>query len=196
VQGIKELQDIVDENADRTILGLWYSYLTDELKLNETNKEEFFDIISKTKTIKNIKKEDIAHDFNQNVANLVDGVTKLNKINFTSDSEASAAYQRKILVGLSEDVRVIIIKLADRLHNMRTLDVMSEEKQKKKAKETLARKGSSWIEFFENSYLNKDLNRFLKKFIIWVNRFETSSWIFSSTSLVAFEWKSISSSRP
>lgn len=47
----------VDENADRTILGLWYSYLADELKLNETNKEEFFDIISKTKTIKNIKKE-------------------------------------------------------------------------------------------------------------------------------------------
>jgi hypothetical protein len=52
----------VDENADRTILGLWYSYLTDELKLNETNKEEFFDIISKTKTIKNIKKEYLYHN--------------------------------------------------------------------------------------------------------------------------------------
>lgn len=75
--------------------------------------------------------------FGSEVALLVDGVTKINKINFTSDSEASAAYQRKILVGLSEDVRVIIIKLADRLHNMRTIDVMSEEKQKKKAKETL-----------------------------------------------------------
>jgi len=52
----------VDENADRTILGLWYSYLADELKLNETNKEEFFDIISKTKTIKNIKKEYLYHN--------------------------------------------------------------------------------------------------------------------------------------
>lgn len=52
----------VDVNADRTILGLWYSYLADELKLNETNKEEFFDIISKTKTIKNIKKEYLYHN--------------------------------------------------------------------------------------------------------------------------------------
>lgn len=82
-------------------------------------------------------KEEIASLFGSEVALLVDGVTKINKINFSSDSEASAAYQRKILVGLSEDVRVIIIKLADRLHNMRTLYVLSEEKQKKKAKETL-----------------------------------------------------------
>lgn len=82
-------------------------------------------------------KEEIEALFGPEVALLVDGVTKINKINFNSDSEASAAYQRKILVGLSEDVRVIIIKLADRLHNMRTLYVLSEEKQKKKAKETL-----------------------------------------------------------
>ena len=82
-------------------------------------------------------KEEVEELFGSEVALLVDGVTKINKINFTSDSEASAAYQRKILVGLSEDVRVIIIKLADRLHNMRTIDVLSEAKQKKKAKETL-----------------------------------------------------------
>ena len=82
-------------------------------------------------------KEEIENLFGPEVALLVDGVTKINKINFTSDSEASAAYQRKILVGLSEDVRVIIIKLADRLHNMRTINVLSEEKQKRKAKETL-----------------------------------------------------------
>ncbi len=82
-------------------------------------------------------KEEIEKLFGSEVALLVDGVTKINKINFISDSEASAAYQRKILVGLSEDVRVIIIKLADRLHNMRTINVLSEEKQKRKAKETL-----------------------------------------------------------
>lgn len=82
-------------------------------------------------------REEIEKEFGSEVALLVDGVTKINKINFTSDSEASAAYQRKILVGLSEDVRVIIIKLADRLHNMRTINVLSEEKQKRKAKETL-----------------------------------------------------------
>ena len=82
-------------------------------------------------------KEDIEEHFGSTVALLVDGVTKINKIKFSSETEQIAANQRKILVGLSEDVRVIIIKLADRLHNMRTLYVMSEEKQKRKAKETL-----------------------------------------------------------
>ena len=81
--------------------------------------------------------EDIETHFGSTVALLVDGVTKINKIKFSSETEQIAANQRKILVGLSEDVRVIIIKLADRLHNMRTLYVMSEEKQKRKAKETL-----------------------------------------------------------
>lgn len=82
-------------------------------------------------------KEEIEKLFGSEVALLVDGVTKINKLNFSSDTEASAANQRKILVGLSEDPRVLIIKLADRLHNMRTINVLSVEKQKKKAKETL-----------------------------------------------------------
>ena len=81
--------------------------------------------------------EEIANLFGQDVATIVDGVTKINRLKFTSDSEQMAANQRKILVGLSSDVRVLIVKLADRLHNMRTLYVMSEAKQKKKAKETL-----------------------------------------------------------
>ena len=81
--------------------------------------------------------EEIKSLFGGEVALLVNGVTKINKLNFTSESDATSAYQRKILVGLSEDPRVIIIKLADRLHNMRTIDVLSEDKQKKKAKETL-----------------------------------------------------------
>ena len=82
-------------------------------------------------------KEEIEKLFGSEVALLVDGVTKINKLNFSSDTEASAANQRKILVGLSEDPRVLIIKLADRLHNMRTINVLLVEKQKKKAKETL-----------------------------------------------------------
>ena len=81
--------------------------------------------------------DEISKLFGQDVATIVDGVTKINRINFTSDSEQMAANQRKILVGLSSDVRVLIVKLADRLHNMRTLYVLSETKQKKKAKETL-----------------------------------------------------------
>ena len=81
--------------------------------------------------------EEIKDLFGENVAKIVDGVTKINRLKFTSDSEQMAANQRKILVGLSTDVRVLIVKLADRLHNMRTLYVLSEAKQKRKAKETL-----------------------------------------------------------
>jgi len=81
--------------------------------------------------------DEIRNLFGNEVAIIVDGVTKINKINFGTDSELVAANQRKILVGLSSDVRVIIVKLADRLHNMRTLYVLSEAKQKRKAKETL-----------------------------------------------------------
>lgn len=75
--------------------------------------------------------------FGDDIYLLVDGVTKINKLNFSGNTEAMIANHRKILVGLSKDVRVIIIKLADRLHNMRTLWVHTEEKQKEKAKETL-----------------------------------------------------------
>ncbi len=81
--------------------------------------------------------KEISEQFGNEVASLVDGVTKINRLHFSNAGEQMAANQRKILVGLSEDVRVIIIKLADRLHNMRTLYVMPEEKQKKKSKETL-----------------------------------------------------------
>ena len=82
-------------------------------------------------------KEEITKLFGKEVALLVDGVTKINRLHFSNAGEQMAANQRKILVGLSEDVRVIIIKLADRLHNMRTLYVMTEERQKKKSRETL-----------------------------------------------------------
>ncbi len=85
----------------------------------------------------NITKEDISHDFNQNIANLVDGVTKLSKMNFSNKQDQNVANTRKILTGITEDVRIIIIKLADRLHNMRTLQFKSEFKQKENALETM-----------------------------------------------------------
>lgn len=85
----------------------------------------------------NITKEDIAHDFNQDIANLVDGVTKLAKMNFSSKQAQNYANTRKIIVGITEDVRIIIIKLADRLHNMRTLQFKSEFKQKENSLETM-----------------------------------------------------------
>lgn len=84
-----------------------------------------------------ISKEDIAHDFNQNIANLVDGVTKLAKMNFSSKQDQNYANTRKIITGITEDVRIIIIKLADRLHNMRTLQFKTEFKQKENSLETM-----------------------------------------------------------
>jgi GTP diphosphokinase / guanosine-3',5'-bis(diphosphate) 3'-diphosphatase len=84
-----------------------------------------------------ISKEELLKEFDKSIVSLIEGVTTINRLNFSGDNEAMIANHRKILVGLSEDVRVIIIKLADRLHNMRTLWVLDEKKQKEKAKETL-----------------------------------------------------------
>ncbi len=81
--------------------------------------------------------EEIENLFGVEVAKLVESITKINKLNFNGDTEALIANQRKILVGMTEDVRVIILKLADRLHNMRTLWALSEKRQKANAKETL-----------------------------------------------------------
>ena len=80
---------------------------------------------------------EIKENFSETIADLVKGITKINRLNFEGDTQAIIASNRKILVGLTEDVRVIIIKLADRLHNMRTLWAIPEKSQKEKAKETL-----------------------------------------------------------
>lgn len=84
-----------------------------------------------------ITKEDIVSIFNKDIANLVDGVTKISKMNFSSKQDHNLANTRKIITSITEDVRIIIIKLADRLHNMRTLGFKSEFKQKENAMETM-----------------------------------------------------------
>lgn len=82
-------------------------------------------------------KEEIAFLFNPTIANLVDGVTKLSKMNFSSKQEENLANTRKIITGITDDIRIIIIKLADRLHNMRTLEYKSSYKQKENSIETM-----------------------------------------------------------
>ncbi len=81
--------------------------------------------------------EDIRKMFNQEVANLIDGVTKLGKIPYSSREEQQAENIRKMLIAMSEDIRVIIIKLADRLHNMRTLEFKPPQKQRDTALESM-----------------------------------------------------------
>ncbi len=81
--------------------------------------------------------EDIKKEFGSEVLALVDGVTKLEKIVFKSQEDADAENFRKIFVAMAKDVRVIIIKLADRLHNMRSLNFLSHERQQRMASETL-----------------------------------------------------------
>lgn len=81
--------------------------------------------------------EELEKEFNTNVAQIVVGLTKISKIKFKTKEESQAENFRKMVVAMAKDLRVIIVKLADRMHNMRTLQYVSEEKQRKIAQETL-----------------------------------------------------------
>jgi GTP pyrophosphokinase len=81
--------------------------------------------------------DDIKSEFGKEIAKLVEGVTKLTRVQFQSREHAEAENYRKLIVAMAEDVRVILIKLADRLHNLRTIEYMGKQTQVRKAKETL-----------------------------------------------------------
>lgn len=100
----------------------------------------------------NVSIEDIEAEFGGDVATLVSGLTKLEKFNFTSAEEAQAENFRKMLIAMSRDLRIILVKLSDRLHNMQTLGFLREEKRRRIARETLDifaplanRLGINWI---------------------------------------------------
>lgn len=112
--------------------------------------------------------------FGREVATLVDGVTKLSRPNFTSPEEKQAENFRKMILAMGKDVRVILIKLADRVHNMRTLDHMPPEKQVLTAQETLDiyaplshRLGIAWVkselEDLSLKYLHPEVYHQLKR---------------------------------
>lgn len=102
-------------DKDTIIAGLWH------------------DLIEDTK----LTKEDIKEISNDEIAELVDGVTKIDKIYFQSKQDQNNANTRKLIISIIKDIRIIIIKLADRLHNMRTLEFKSEAKQKENSRETM-----------------------------------------------------------
>src|SRR6476661_8254835 len=106
-----------------------------ELRLDEQTIAAalLHDVVEDTETdVKEVRDE-----FGDEIAQLVEGVTKLTRIQFQSREQAEAENYRKMVVAMSEDVRVILIKLADRLHNMRTIEYLGKQKQIQKAKETL-----------------------------------------------------------
>ena len=91
------------------------------------------DVLEDTQTAK----EEIVSSFNEEVYELVEGVTKLGRLNFKSSEQAQASNFRKMLMAIAKDMRVVLVKLADRLNNMQTLDYLPEEKQQRIASETM-----------------------------------------------------------
>ncbi|HKN00852.1 MAG TPA: bifunctional (p)ppGpp synthetase/guanosine-3',5'-bis(diphosphate) 3'-pyrophosphohydrolase [Candidatus Binataceae bacterium] len=130
------------------------------------------DVVEDTTT----KLEEVGEKFGPEVAELVDGMTKVSKITFQSREEKQAENFRKMIIAMSHDIRVVLIKLADRLHNMRTLDSLSQDRQSEISRETLEiyapiahRLGIYWLksELEDNAfrYLNSPAYSTLKAFV-------------------------------
>ena len=115
---------------------LWVAIILADLEMDKETIAAglLHDVVEDTR----VSEDEIREMFGEEVSLLVDGVTKLGRLSYSSDKlEVQAENLRKMFLAMAKDIRVIIIKLADRLHNMRTLQFMTPEKQKEKAKETM-----------------------------------------------------------
>ena len=111
------------------------AYILAKLNVDETTIVAA--LVHETVNNGSANEEILEKEFGTDVKNIVSAISKINKLELADDSDSSAIYLRKVLVGMSEDVRVLYVKLADRLHNMRTIWAVREEKQKRKANETM-----------------------------------------------------------
>ena len=111
------------------------AYILANLNVDETTIVAA--LIHETINNGNASEEEIENLFGIEVKNIVSIISKINKLEATDDSDSAAIYLRKVLVGMAEDVRILYVKLADRLHNMRTIWAVRKEKQKHKANETM-----------------------------------------------------------
>ena len=111
------------------------AYILADLGLDESTicAALLHDVVEDTE----VTHEDLVHEFSQEIADMVDGVTKLSKLNYESVEEAQVENYRKMFLAMGKDIRVIMIKLADRLHNMRTLKYLTRDRQIANAKETM-----------------------------------------------------------
>ena len=111
------------------------AYTLAELELDEATicAALLHDVVEDTE----VTQEDLTKEFGKEIAEMVDGVTKLGKLGYTSIQEQQVENYRKMFLAMGKDIRVILIKLADRLHNMRTLKYLSRERQIANAKETM-----------------------------------------------------------
>jgi guanosine-3',5'-bis(diphosphate) 3'-pyrophosphohydrolase len=145
----------------------------------------------------NTSLKDISQEFGQDIAELVDGVTKLNQVNFSSREEAQAENFRKMLLAMSRDIRVLLVKLCDRTHNMRTLEFLSEARRTRIAQETLDiyaplahRLGIHWmkseLEDLSFRYLKSELYNSIKQQISQKKK-ERERYIHEVVELISLE---------
>ena len=111
------------------------AYTLAELGLDESTISAalLHDVVEDTE----VTREELAKTFSEEIAEMVDGVTKLGKLNYTSKEEEQVENYRKMFLAMGKDIRVIMIKLADRLHNMRTLRFLTRDRQIANARETM-----------------------------------------------------------